>query len=1012
MAESYSVRAILSAKDRGFTSAMRNALGTVGTLGSKVRSGLGFGVLAGVGMAAFNSITNSCRNLITEINDATATWKTFASNMEILGKSSSEITEVRKDLQSFAQETIYSSSDMASAYAQLAAVGTKNTAELVKGFGGLAASAIKPRQAMETLMTQATQMAARPMVTWMDFKLMLQQAPAGMAAVAKEMGMSADQLTSKVIAGEVATSDFFDAIEKVGTSEGFAKMARQYKTVNEAMQGLTETLGNKLQPAWKALSQVAINSIESIIDKLSEFNADDFAAKLQRFINNVSKYFGVIKDDAVEVGSAFGDAFSAIGDSLSELNGAFGSTESVEGFASTMDVVKNALVGVAGFLESNADIIAILIKNLPKLIMAFVGLKILSSLVGGLSTISGLFGGLKKTTKTATKGVTSLKDGFNSLQKSAGIALIIASLALLAKALAPLASLGTTAIAPLLAFGVVVAGLGVVFAKFGPQLQTSAVGIIAFSASMAVLSLAMAPIASTGKEGAVAMAAFGIVVAGLVVIFSIFGPALDAAIPGMLALGAAALLVGAGMALASSFISALPPVIEQLGDTASQVASAVSAAFAVMCDGAATVVDAISGGVATVLDSIAGVIDSIGTAAANAGTGFERVANGIKTISGLSIGDIAKSLGAVALGMGEIGESGDGIITAASGMRILVPLIVAASGPAATLSIALVALVASIPALASGFTTAAASTATFGAGITAAVPAATAFGAAILVCVADMMAFGAGMTAASAGILVVAAALSAAKLQMTGITSAASSSTSAISSMQGAVKGASGSLSALAATAKSSLSAVSAAFNALASTAKTAGNAAGDGFTSELKRGLDKSPAVASLAVADVISNLRAGYTAAYSAGAYISQGFAQGMLSCLRMVTAAADRLSAEADRAMRAKAKIHSPSRVTRKDGNYWGEGFRLGILDMARGIRKAAESIIAIPKVSIPNLATSYSGEMSADYEYYRNAAYTVEVPLTVDGKEFARATATYTQDEIERQQSRNNRKRGIV
>ena len=43
---------------------------------------------------------------------------------------------------------------------------------------------------------------------------------------------------------------------------------------------------------------------------------------------------------------------------------------------------------------------------------------------------------------------------------------------------------------------------------------------------------------------------------------------------------------------------------------------------------------------------------------------------------------------------------------------------------------------------------------------------------------------------------------------------------------------------------------------------------------------------------------------------------------------------------------------------------------------------------------------SGEMSADYDYYRNSEYIIEVPLTVDGKEFARATASYTQEELNR------------
>lgn len=41
---------------------------------------------------------------------------------------------------------------------------------------------------MKTLSEQATQMAAKPKVQWQDFKLMLEQTPAGISAVAKTMG--------------------------------------------------------------------------------------------------------------------------------------------------------------------------------------------------------------------------------------------------------------------------------------------------------------------------------------------------------------------------------------------------------------------------------------------------------------------------------------------------------------------------------------------------------------------------------------------------------------------------------------------------------------------------------------------------------------------------------------------------------------------------------------------------------------------------------------------------------
>lgn len=274
----FSVKAILSAVDKGYTSTMKSALSTANSLKSTLTSGLGFGMLMGAGQAAFSAITSSASELVKEIDSSNATWKTFTSNMEMVGKSKREIAGVKKELQNFAEQTIYSSSDMASTFAQLEAVGTKNTKKLVKGFGGLAAAAENPQQAMKTLSTQATQMAAKPTVAWMDFKLMLEQTPSGIAAVAKQMGKTTSQLVSEVQAGTVATEDFFDAISAVGTNEAFTKLATTYKTAGQAMDGLQETVANKLAPAFDALSGVAISSISGIINKVSSLDGDAIRA--------------------------------------------------------------------------------------------------------------------------------------------------------------------------------------------------------------------------------------------------------------------------------------------------------------------------------------------------------------------------------------------------------------------------------------------------------------------------------------------------------------------------------------------------------------------------------------------------------------------------------------------------------------------------------------------------------------------------------------------------------------
>ena len=238
---------------------------------------------------AASAASNGVRAFVGELNESTVAWSTFEGNMRQMGKSPAEINAAKKSLQKFAQDTIYSSSDMASTYSQLAAVGTKNTTQLVKGFGGLAAAATDPKQAMKTLSQQATQMAAKPTVQWQDFKLMLEQTPAGMAAVAKSMGMSTRQLVKQVQDGTVKTNQFLNAIAKTGTNANFSKMATQYKTVGQALDGLKETLANKVQPQFKKLSDIIIKEISKFTDKLGKVNFRKFADKLIDDINRVKK---------------------------------------------------------------------------------------------------------------------------------------------------------------------------------------------------------------------------------------------------------------------------------------------------------------------------------------------------------------------------------------------------------------------------------------------------------------------------------------------------------------------------------------------------------------------------------------------------------------------------------------------------------------------------------------------------------------------------------------------------
>lgn len=378
MADSFSVEGILSAVDRNFSGTFNNIASSASKIGdsfqnstkpvgdfvstvSKIAGAIGLTKVVG-------AIGDGVRNMVGELDESSKAWQTFESNMTFLGKTPAQISSIEKSLQSYAQETIYSSSDMASAYAQFASVGVKGVDRLVKGMGGLAAATDDPKQAMKTLMEQGTQMAAKPMVQWADFRLMLEQTPAGMAAVAKAMGMSTKELVQNVQDGKISTQQFFDGIEKAGNSKAFQKMATSYKTVGEAMDGLQETLANKLQPAWQAMSKVAIGAISGIIDKIGAINFDSVISSIGNFFSPFSALVLNIKTQLSNLGK---------GDSMSGLS----------------SVIK----GVGSVLQTIWSLVGSLVN------VAFVNLISIAQKVGdafnsafGNGKMSGIFNGIKQ----------------------------------------------------------------------------------------------------------------------------------------------------------------------------------------------------------------------------------------------------------------------------------------------------------------------------------------------------------------------------------------------------------------------------------------------------------------------------------------------------------------------------------------------------------------------------------------------------------------------------------------
>lgn len=919
MAESYSVKAILSAQDKGFTSAFKSAASSANSLKSTLASGLGFGIMAGIGQKALGTITSGIGGMVSELNSSSAAWKTFNGNMSMLGKGADEISTVKKELQEFAEDTIYSASDMASTYAQLSAVGIKSTDKLVKGFGGLAAAAENPKQAMKTLSQQATQMAAKPTVAWADFKLMIEQTPAGIAAVAKEMGMSTTELVQNVQAGTIATEDFFDAIAKVGTNDAFTKLATEYKTVDQAMDGLTETVSNKLAPSFDILSGRAIKSLDGIINKFGEMDGDAIAGKLTSFLDKASGYWNVLKTEASEVKTAFGDAFSAIGKDLGKITGAFGSAESISSFAGVMDSASGALQTFAGFLEDHSETIAKVIPQIPKLVVAYKGFKIAksvapfvgaftSAIVGlagaGISKIAGKLFGISKGQEAVGKSSSSSSKKMIASAKAfmmlgAGVALISSGFFLLAQGAKAVADSGPLAVGVLAGLVVVVAGLGLGMMKMlstmsggTKKLAAMSKAMIAFGASLLmvsaafyVLSSASINLASAGPLAIGVMVGMVAAIAGLMIVAKMVGPALTAGAVGLLAFGEAVLVAAAGMMLlttASISLSNAGPLavgvmfglIVAIG-ALMVVAAAVGPALTAASIGLVAFGDAallvgvgalLAGAALAVVAAVLPIVTAYGTEGATAilqlSLAMMAFAAGA-TLAGAGCIILGAGLMAVGAGLALVGAA---VLVAAAGMMLLaVGTLVLGAGLSLVASSIMIVAVA-LPLVAAGallgvagFTALMAVSVALGASMLLLTTSFTLLIALSLAATVGITAFGVAMLAGSVGTLAMAAALLSVNSSMKSISKNAKSAQKSITSMKDSVSIVNDGLDALGNKAKSAVNSLVSAFNDGAGRARNAGQKMGDGVKDGVTKGLQPLPNIANQTMGRFNSALSSG---------------------------------------------------------------------------------------------------------------------------------------------------------
>ncbi|WP_462336082.1 tape measure protein [Holdemanella biformis] len=1004
MAESFSVEAILSATDKNMTSTMKKALGACESFGDRVKS-----IVAGVGVtkvigATMNVLSSSFDGAINRFD----TMQSYPKVMKSLGfeveKSQKSVAKLNQSVQGLPT----SLADVVTTSKSLAAVtgnidkATDTTIALNHAFLASGSSSEDASRGLQ----QYSQMLAKGTVDMQSWRTLQETMAPALTKVAKKLGITsgnANELYAALQNGTITFDQFNDAMIECDTETGgFADTALEAsKGIKTSMTNIKSAVQNLEQGFMSAMNNMLkskamgglVDNLEKIKSKIYDFRnsimetkddgltwdfkpgvmenvskAMDWLADRANNAKNMIKQFydGFMKTDAVQNAiTVFDKIKDAIGNVMDKL-------QDSKVFEQLGQDIGNIIAKVEDVTSKIADFVANLktedVKKFASAVKllagAFVGVKVGSKLT---STIKGVVGSAQsgysklKSIMDKIKGVGGTEGAPTSSPSSSGVSDIGNASIQIAQKTSKAAQIINSAFEGISnvissvcegAKGIITSlgdAISNVFEGLGNGIKSAleGVGTVIESFGTAI---------STVAQG---------IGQGLATAFTGLGTAIAMVPPTTwLALAAAILATGAAMALVGSQGEGLQMVLEGVADVVSAFGPVIKDVF----EGISNAIQSFGETVSGILNSVSGVIKSIGQSALNAGKGFKQLANGIKIITNLNLIDMGASLGAVAVGIGAIATASSGMgDTGAQMMALATALTMIVSTQAGIESLS-----ATIPSLSDALS----SLSGISEPLTVASGAMTAFAGAIAPVASSVMA-----TATSIAMLVtVASTISSA------FTSASSASVTSINAI------------------------VTAMTNAEAK-ATTSGTVMGTNFTKGLGSGLKTGVSVAKSSCQSIISAFNSCQSRAEYCGRMIGQGLANGLRASEGSVRAAAASLAAAADAAIQAKAKIGSPSKVTRKDGMWIGKGLVIGLESMYSDVKRASEDLLYLPMVDAPKMAFGgVVSDMNPEYEYTNNAQLTIETPLYINDREFARATYRANQNEFNRHSKFNERLRG--
>jgi len=751
-------------------------------------------------------------------------------------------------------------------------------------------------------------------------------------------------------------------------------MVAAFKTVSIATKAITglKTAFGLLKIALSNPWGIAIAGIGALIGWFIQAytTSEDFRNKVNEVVEAIGKIASKIGEFLSGIDpSIFALLLPVLGTLLSKFKG-FDIIGKLNPFKLFKKNATEAFDGAGASATQSKGIIEQVFSGLGSLITSISqGIStVLQGLATAISTVAQGFGQAASMASPAQW----LSMGAAMLMVGAGVALVAGGIYILVQAAIELGNAGTSAQLAMLGLGVGIAVLAGIFALLGPALTASAVGILAFGASVFLIG------------AGIAIAAYG-----LSILVNAFANAEGAITATGQAISTAAQGIGQGLQTA---LDGAARVVESFGTAIKTALEGVANVFKSVGEAIRTVLDGIKGVIESVGNSFTQISDSLAKIASNA-SGIMNAAAGVAAVTGLGAasyagnlvgftGDIEKLNAAIKnLGSGFAGISSSFQTIGTSMSLVATSSIMAVTGltnfsTQITLLSTTLGLLPSIMTMAvSGFTIFTAQILSSVAGLAAINAPIAMFNSQIMTMTPALMMAGAGLSgfnaqanAAGNAMRLLASNSSVAQGQVTalgvsiqvamsGATASISTAgnqmvvviqssmmqlsmvvTNSMTNASGAVLNSSMQMSTSIRTAGTQMTTtMQSTLNQIVSLTKNGMTRAsqavqqgGAQMAQHIQSSGQKMVTLMQSAINTVVNTVNNGRSRMISAGQYMSEGLAVGMRNALPAVTAAANALVAEAERAAQTKAKINSPSHLFRDEVGWWiGAGVAKGIV-----------------------------------------------------------------------------------